>query len=87
VWVDAEDTKGGQQSIFADGITGGFHLFIWRAITPCRGGLSCMAHYSHLPPATQRALRDQLSSFHTGEIQPQYIMRYGFYEGHTYLAD
>ena len=24
-----------------------------------------------------------LSSFHTGEMVPYYIMRYGFYEGHT----
>jgi hypothetical protein len=25
-----------------------------------------------------------LSRFQTGEMQPQYIMRYGFYEGHTF---
>jgi hypothetical protein len=34
VMVKAEDTKGGQQSIFADGIGGGFFIQLWRELTP-----------------------------------------------------
>jgi hypothetical protein len=34
------------------------------------------------------ALLKKLSSIQTGEMLPYYIMRYGFYEGHTdYRAD
>lgn len=34
------------------------------------------------------ALLKKLSHIHTGEMVPYYIMRYGFYEGHTdYRAD
>jgi hypothetical protein len=33
-------------------------------------------------------LLKKLSHIHTGEMVPYYIMRYGFYEGHTdYRAD
>ncbi len=28
-------------------------------------------------------LRKKISHIHTGEMAPYYIMRYGFYEGHT----
>ena len=33
-------------------------------------------------------LQERLSRFHFSEMAPYYIMRYGFYEGHTdYRAD
>jgi hypothetical protein len=83
VWVEAEDTKGGQQSIFADGITGGFHIYIRRDFSPAEEQYLA-DHYGYLTLEAQEVLRNCLSSFHMGEMQAQYIMRYGFYEGHTF---
>ena len=31
-----------------------------------------------------KKLQELLSFINTGELEPQYIMRYGFYEGHTF---
>lgn len=41
-------------------------------------------HYRHLSAGQWDELQSLLSRFNTGEMQPQYIMRYGFYEGHTF---
>lgn len=83
VFVIAEDTKGGQQSIFEDGIEGSFYIKLWRALDP--GEMDYLkTHYSFLSKADFDALVSKLSVMHTGEMEPQYIMRYGFYEGHTY---
>jgi hypothetical protein len=82
VEVIAYDTKGGQQSIFDDGIMGAFHIKLWRQ--PDQKDLSLLEKsYSHLEKERFDAMVRQLSYFNTGEMQPQYIMRYGFYEGHT----
>jgi len=81
--VDAEDTKGGQLSIFDDGIKGGLHIILRRDINP-QENQWLRENYGHLPEGSFQHLIKTLSSFHTGEIEPQYIMRYGFYEGHTY---
>ena len=44
--------------------------------------------YSHLNEEQMNELLKILSYIHTGEMVPFYIMRYGFYEGHTsYRAD
>jgi hypothetical protein len=83
VQVTAEDTKGGQKSIFDDGIEGGFHIFISSEMTDEEYQF-IEKSYQHISSIQRDTLRLLLSSFHTGEIQPQYIMRYGFYEGHTY---
>jgi hypothetical protein len=75
-------TKGGQQSIFADGIEGALDLDIWRELTDREKRLLKTA-YRSLPEDRFTALVHGLSRIHTGEMEPQYITRYGFYEGHT----
>jgi hypothetical protein len=83
VMVDVNDTKGGQKSIFDDGIEGGFHIKLWREPEPGEGKL-LQEKYGHLPPAEFEQFVQRLSFINSGEMQPQYIMRYGFYEGHTF---
>lgn len=83
IFVEAEDTKGGQLSIFNDGIEGGFYIRIWRELDE-RELAFLGSRYNHLTTAERDKFVSLLSSFNTGEIEPQYIMRYGFYEGHTY---
>jgi hypothetical protein len=83
VFVEAEDTKGGQQSIFDDQIGGGFYIKLWRSFN--EEELDFLAErYKHLSEAELTDLKTRLSAMNTGEMQPQYIMRYGFYEGHTF---
>jgi hypothetical protein len=82
VSVDARGTKGGQTSIFDDGITGSLHIRIDRRPEPGEERL-LRAKYGHLGEERMEALIRALSHVELGEIQPQYIMRYGFYEGHT----
>ncbi|MCB0553955.1 MAG: hypothetical protein KDD02_10415 [Phaeodactylibacter sp.] len=82
VFLDAHDTKGGQLSIFDDGIMGGFWILIWRE--PTAQELAFLKEkYGHLEPPEFESLLDKLTHMLTGEIEPQYIQRYGFYEGHT----
>ena len=83
VFVEAEDTKGGQKSIFDDGIEGSFHIRIWRHPDEQEKPYF-QEHYGHLPIDSLTLMQELLTSFHTGEMEPQYIIRYGFYEGHTY---
>ena len=82
VQVQAFDTKGGQRSVFDDGITGAFHLKVRRPLTMKEQGYLDL-HYPQLSPEDRLLLEERLSFFNTGEMEPQYIMRYGFYEGHT----
>ncbi|HKJ66615.1 MAG TPA: hypothetical protein VKA68_01560 [bacterium] len=83
VFVDAEDTKGGQQSIFDDGIEGGFYIKVWREFDKEEMHL-LQQRYGHLSPVQFDSLQMLISIINTGEMEPQYIMRYGFYEGHTF---
>ena len=81
--VIAYDTKGGQKSIFNDGLGGAFHIRLWRE--PSDEELDYLEqHYSNLPEEEFEQMVELLSMINIGELQPQYIMRYGFYEGHTY---
>jgi hypothetical protein len=82
VKVTAHDTKGGQKSIFNDGIEGAFRIEIRRELTPAEGAL-LRERYSRLTADELATLTARLSTIQTGEMEPQYIMRYGFYEGHT----
>lgn len=82
VFVEAEDTKSGQKSIFDDGIEGGFYIKLWRHFESDELKL-LKDQYGQLPASKFDSLKTLLSSLNTGEIEPQYIMRYGFYEGHT----
>lgn len=83
VYVEVEDTKGGQKSIFDDHIKGGFFIKLWRPFSN-KETMELEACYSHLTPDALDQLKKSISSINIGEMEPQYIMRYGFYEGHTY---
>jgi hypothetical protein len=87
IFLKGKGTKGGQKSIFDDGIEGAWDLDIWRE--PDEQELAFLhKSYEHLEKEAFGELVERLSRFHTGEMVPQYIMRYGFYEGHTdYRAD
>jgi len=87
IFLSGKGTKGGQKSIFDDGIEGAWDLDIWRE--PDARELAFLEKtYGHLGEEQLAELVGKLSRFHTGEMVPQYIMRYGFYEGHTgYRAD
>jgi len=83
VYVEVEDTKGGQKSIFDDQIEGGFFIKLWRPFTQ-EEMIELEACFSHLTSEALDQLKKSISSMNIGEMEPQYIMRYGFYEGHTY---
>ncbi len=82
VLLDAHDTKGGQLSPFADGLEGGFWIVIRRPLTAADETF-LHRHYGHLDPAEWDPLHGALTRLFTGEMQPHYVMWYGFYEGHT----
>lgn len=78
----AGDTKGGQLSIFADGIEGSFWIEITGELTePERTFLK--KRYARLDSGQIDALERALTTIRTGDIQPHYITWYGFYEGRT----
>ncbi len=83
VFVEAEDTKGGQQSIFNDSIEGAFYIKLWHQFDSTELQF-LKKRYANLSDPEFNELMDRLGTIHTGEMEPQYIMRYGFYEGHTY---
>ena len=87
VFIKAEGTKGWQKSLFEDEILGMYQIEIWRE--PDQDEKAFLREkYPDLTKDQMMALLKKLSCIHTGEMVPYYIMRYGFYEGHTdYRAD
>jgi hypothetical protein len=77
VEVVAGDTKGGQLSIFADGIEGSFWIEIAGDLA-ARERSFLQRHYGRLD-----ALIRALTRIRAGEMHPHYITWYGFYEGRT----
>ena len=75
-------TKGGQLSIFDDGIKGAYAIDFRRELDPGEEAF-LKSRYGQLPEDAFAHLVEKLSRVLTGEMEPQYIMRYGFYEGHT----
>ncbi len=82
VHVSWQGGRGWQESIFDDEILGQYHLEMWRDMDP--------SEVSFLEDAYPALTREEMAQFikslshiHTGEMVPYYIMRYGFYEGHT----
>ena len=73
----------GQKSIFNDNIEGGFHIKLWREFNEQEIKL-LKDRYGQLSSTKFDTLKTLLSVINTGEIEPQYIMRYGFFEGHTF---
>jgi hypothetical protein len=79
---EAHFTKGGQKSPFADGIEGGAHVFLKREMEPAESEF-LKNHYPRLSPEKFATLERRLTALTTGELEPFYIVRYGFYEGHS----
>lgn len=82
IHLRAERTKGFQESIFNDEVKGAFDIEIRRELDAEEQRL-VRERYAHLSAADREALVQRLTRLRTGEMQPYYIMRYGFYEGHT----
>lgn len=85
--ISAGYGHGWQTSIFDDGDLGMWQIEIRRPLSPTEETYLA-ERYAHLDEAQRTELARRLSYIHTGEMVPFYIMRYGFYEGHTsYRAD
>lgn len=82
VFLEAHDTKGGQLSPFDDGLQGAFRILIRRALTPSEEKF-LHEKYARLTPEQFAEMKQKLTHIQTGELEAQFIMRYGFYEGHT----
>lgn len=82
IHLRSERTKGFQESIFNDEIKGAFDIELCRALDAAEQEFLNQA-YAHLSTAQRKAMVGRLTRLRTGEMQPYYIMRYGFYEGHT----
>jgi len=87
VALSCAKTRGWQESIFADEILGSWDIEIRRDLDPQERAYLA-GRYPGLSPSQMSELEAKLSRIRTGEMVPYYIMRYGFYEGHTsYRAD
>ncbi len=85
--LEWQTTRGWQESIFHDEIYGGCHIYISREPEEAERTFLQNA-YPRLSPEAMTQLVTKLSRIHIGEMVPYYVMRYGFYEGHTdYRAD
>jgi len=82
VKMKAEGTKGWQVSIFQDEIQGKFEISVRRELTEGEKTL-LKKWYPQLSDRQMSDLTNKLSCMHFSEMAPYYIMRYGFYEGHT----
>jgi hypothetical protein len=79
--------RGWQYSIFDDEIRGMYHMEFSVELTEEEKAL-LGREYANLSEQEMENLSKMLTLIHTGEMVPFYIMRYGFYEGHTgYRAD
>jgi hypothetical protein len=80
--VKVEYTRGGQESIFADGLDGALAIQIHRDLEQ-RERDYIDSKYSHLSRPQREDLVKRLSSLFVGEMVMYYAKWYGFYEGHT----
>ncbi len=79
--------RGWQYSIFNDEIQGMYHLEFSIELDEDEKAF-LKEKYSNLSDEQMTDFQKMLCHIHTGEMVPFYIMRYGFYEGHTdYRAD
>ena len=87
IYIGAGSGHGWQESIFDDEVLGMFQLEMWRDLTDAETSF-LKKEYPELSEDQMLELVRRLAHVHTGEMVPYYIMRYGFYEGHTsYRAD
>jgi hypothetical protein len=82
VFIKWQGGRGWQESIFNDEILGQYHLEMWRTLDPSEKEF-LNKKYPELTEKEMSELIQKISYIHTGEMVPYYIMRYGFYEGHT----
>ena len=82
VTLTAGDTKGVQESVFADGIEGFFWIDISRELSEAERDF-LRQRYPGLDAGQMDAFIRSLTRIRTGEIEPHYVMWYGFYEGQT----
>jgi hypothetical protein len=87
IYLNFWGAKGWQESIFNDEILGYWEIEIWRELTESEKAF-LYKEYAYLSEEELALLINRLSFIHISEMVPFYIMRYGFYEGHTdYRAD
>ena len=82
IYLEIRGSKGWQNSIFDDEIEGQYTLKIWRELEPDEKDY-LNKKYSYLNEEQRAELIENISTIQTGEMAFYYIMRYGFYEGHT----
>lgn len=79
---EVHPTRGFQESIFNDEIQGAFDIHLFRELDASERAF-LRRKYPNLSKAKTDELIKRLSHIRTGEMEPYYVMRYGFYEGHT----
>jgi hypothetical protein len=82
VLLTIHDSKGWQISIFQDEIQGSFNIAVHSGLSPEEEAF-LKEKYSRLTDQQMTELREKLTRINFSEMAPYYIMRYGFYEGHT----
>jgi hypothetical protein len=82
IQLSADAGKGWQVSIFQDEIQGRFDIRIRRDMSRLERSFLAQK-YPDLATDRMEELIDKISSIRFSEMAPYYIMRYGFYEGHT----
>lgn len=82
IYFEIQGSKGWQDSIFNDEVEGQYTLKIWREMEPGEKAFINEA-YPGLDDESMTQLIGTLSRINSGEMAFYYIMRYGFYEGHT----
>lgn len=85
--LDIRRSTGEQESIFDDGVVGRYAMHIRRRLRPEEREL-LEDRYGELGREAFARLVDRLTHLQVSEMNSYYVMRYGFYEGHTaYRAD
>ncbi len=74
--------RGGQESIFEDGLDGAWDIKIRRKLNEDEADF-LDKRYSQLDPESRKGLIENLTHIRTGEMVPFYIFPYGFYKVHT----
>ena len=82
IYLEIRGSKGWQNSIFEDEIEGQYTLKIWRELESGEKAF-LKKKYPDLDDELMARLIGDLSHIDTGEMASYYIMRYGFYEGHS----
>ena len=80
--LEVSFSRGGQKSVFQDGLDGAWTIRIRRELGE-KERVFLDAAYGRLDAARRARMIDSLTEMLTGEMEPFYIYRYGFYEGHT----